>query len=180
VRLPLYTFLEDVLLDLLRQVGRAWERGEATPAREHMISALVPEVLSWIGDRLPEPEEDAPLLVISTPAGTRHDLGARAAQLIARAEGWRTLFLGADLPAADIVRAAEENGAALVGLSVVFPVGEAKVARELESLVEAFSGRVGVVVGGAAASDYGAVLARPGVEIVGDLMSFRRVLATKR
>lgn len=176
VRLPLEAFLDDVLLDLLQQIGHEWESGELTPAREHMVSALVPGVLAWVADRLPDPPEDAPLAVFATPSGTRHDVGIRVAEVVAREAGWRTLFLGADLPAEEILRAADENGADLIGVSVVYPAEDAAVRRELETLVGALGGQASLLVGGAAAPDYADVLDAPGVETLLSLAAMRKRL----
>lgn len=176
VRLPLDAFLEEVLLDLLQRIGHEWESGDLTPAREHMVSSLVPGVLSWVSDRLPDPSEDAPLAVFATPSGARHDIGIRVAQVLAREAGWRTLFLGADLPAEEIVRAARENQAALVAVSVVYPAEDAAVRRELEKLVAALGGRSDLLVGGAAAPDYADVLDAPRVEVLLSLAAMRKRL----
>lgn len=175
VRLPLEAFLEDVLLDLLQQIGHEWENGELTPAREHMVSALVPGVLAWVADRLPDPPEDGPLAVFATPSGTRHDVGIRVAEVVAREAGWRTLFLGADLPAEEILRAADENGATLIGVSVVYPAEDGAVRRELEMLVGAL-GQSTLLVGGAAAPDYADVLDAPRVETLLSLAAMRKRL----
>lgn len=177
VRLPLDSFLEDVLVDLLRQIGNEWESGELTPAREHMVSAVVPGVLAWVADRLPEPAEDAPLAVFATPAGTRHDVGARVADVVAREAGWRTLFLGADLPAEEILRAARENAAAVIGISLVYPADDASVRGELERLVRGLGGGTELLVGGAAAPGYADVLGGPGVTTTPTLADVRRRLA---
>ena len=175
VRLPLETFLEYVLVDVLRQIGHAWQSGELTPAREHMVSAIIPGVLAWIEDRLPEPAADAPLAVFATPAGTRHDIGARLAELVAREAGWRTLFLGPDLPAGEIVRAARENGAALIGISLVYAPDDVAVAAELERLVRE-RGEAVLIVGGAAAPAYADVLDAPRVAVTASLADVRRRL----
>jgi len=176
VRLPLDAFLGDVLLDLLERIGHAWEDGELTPASEHMVSALVPGVLAWVAERIPDPSEDAPLAVLATPSGTRHDVGIRMAEIIARDAGWRTLYLGPDLPAGEILRAAAENRAALIAVSVVYPSEDAAVRRELRTLVEALGDETGLLVGGAAAPDYADVLDAPGVEILLSLDAVRRRL----
>lgn len=174
VRLPLEVFLEDVLLDLLRRLGHEWKSGQITPAREHMVSSAVPGVLAWIGERLPEPTADAPLALFATPSGARHDLGARVTELVARSAGWRTLLLGGDLPADDIVRAARENGADVVGISVVYPSDDLGVRRELEVLVRELDGVARLFVGGAGAAGYADVLDAPKVEVLTDLASARR------
>lgn len=176
VRLPLDAFLEGVLLDLLERIGHEWEDGELTPASEHMVSALVPGVLAWVAERIPEPPEDAPLAVFATPSGTRHEVGIRMAEIIARDAGWRTLYLGADLPADEILRAARENRAALIAVSVVYPAEDAAVRRELRTLVEALGGETGLLVGGAAAPNYSDVLDAPRVETLLSLGAVRKRL----
>lgn len=174
VRLPLDVFLEDVLFDLLRGLGHEWRSEQLSPAREHMVSSAVPGVLAWIGERLPEPAADAPLAIFATPSGARHDLGARVTELVARSAGWRTLLLGGDLPAEDIVRAARENEADVVGLSVVYPAGDPGVRRELVVLVRELDGVARLFVGGAAAEGYADVLDARNVEVFSDLASARR------
>lgn len=173
VRLPLDTFLEDVLLDLLRGIGHEWKAGRLTPGREHMVSAAVPGILDWVADRLPDSEPDAPLAVFATPTGTRHDFGARIASLVARDAGWQTLFLGGDLPAIEIARAGKENEAKLVGLSVVHPEDDPVIRAEMERLADELNGTIELVVGGAAASSYAATLTERGAEIVGSLADLR-------
>jgi len=173
VRLPLDVFLEDVLLDLLRRLGHEWRSGQLNPAREHMVSSAVPGVLSWIAERLPEPAADAPLAVFATPSGARHDLGVRVTEIVARSAGWRTLLLGGDLPADDIIRAARENEADVVGLSVVYPADDPTVRHELETLVRGLGGGVRLFVGGAGAGAYTDVLGAPNVELFDDLASVR-------
>lgn len=180
VRLPIDVFLETVLLDFLRRVGHQWDAATLSPAHEHMVSAAVPSVLEWLGRRLEEPPEDAPLAVFATLSGTRHDVGARIAALVARSEGWRTLYLGADLPAADIVFAAAENSAALVGVSIVFPEGDPGVRDELVTLGGALDDSVDLLVGGRAAGHYAADLDGSHIVVSGGVAEMRRHLGLAR
>lgn len=178
LRLPLDTFLEDVLIGLLRRIGHGWETGELSPATEHMVSAAVPGMLDWVSERLERPRPDAPLAVLATPTGERHDLGARVAAVVARSAGWRTLFLGADLPAADIARAVHENDADLVALSIVFQSANEGVAAELARLVAQVGDDVEIVLGGAAAASYADSLDASGAAIIRDLGELRARLRT--
>jgi methanogenic corrinoid protein MtbC1 len=160
VGLPLEVFLEDILHPFLQSIGYEWEQGDVTPGQEHMVSAVVPRVLAWIAERLPAPDEEAPLAVFATPSGTRHELGALIASLVARDEGWRTLYLGPDLPAADIARGARDTRAELVAVSVVFPPHDDGIRNELADLRAALPDGVPLVAGGAAAASYAAGLPR--------------------
>lgn len=152
--LPLEGFLEGILLPFLGSVGHDWEQGEISSGQEHMVSAVVPRVLGWIAERLPVPAENASLAVFATPSGARHDMGALIASVVARNEGWRTLFLGPDLPAADIARGARDTNAELVAISLVFPLDDDALRAELRALGTALPPGVPLVVGGAAAAGY--------------------------
>lgn len=176
VRLPLDTFIEDVLFDLMYGIGHEWAEGRMTPGREHMVSAAVPGILDWVADRLPEPEPDAPLAVFATPSGAKHDLGARVAALVARDVGWRTLFLGGELPAEEIARAGKENEARIIGLSIVHPEDHPSIRSQLEALAEALEGDIDLLVGGAAGSSYAETLAEHGAEVLGSLADLRNCL----
>lgn len=175
VTLPLRVFFDEILLPFLRSIGYQWQQGEVSPGQEHMVSAVVPRVLGWIAERLPAPPEDAPLAVFATPSGTRHGIGALIASVVARHEGWRTLFLGADLPAADIARGALETNASVVAIGVIFPEENEGIRAELEALGAALPDSVSVVIGGAAAVGYADALP-PGTVVSSDFDSFRRHL----
>jgi DNA-binding transcriptional MerR regulator/methylmalonyl-CoA mutase cobalamin-binding subunit len=177
VRLPLEVFLEDVLVDLMRQLGHEWKHGDLSPAREHMVSSAVPAILAWVADRMPAPAADAPLAVFATPSGARHDLGARLAELVARSAGWRTLFLGGDLPAVDIVTAARDNEAAAVAVSVVYPESDPGIRAQLEELVAGLEGVSRLLIGGAGAASYSGALVGPHVERFTDLDAVRERFA---
>jgi methylmalonyl-CoA mutase cobalamin-binding subunit len=89
-------------------------------------------------------------------------------------------YLGADLPAEDIAEAADRTRARAVALSVIYPPGDRAVSDELRRLRTALPKDVALLVGGAAASTYGAVLDEIGALRIGDLEEFRGQLVTLR
>lgn len=158
LRLPLDQFLDAIVGDLLRTIGEAWARGDVGPAREHMVTAVMPRTLGWVAERIPAAAPDAPLALISTPAGVRHDLGALIAEVVIRSEGWRALFLGADLPAEEIASAALRNGADVIALSIVYPFDDDGVRAELRALSRGPASVLPLIVGGRAAPSYADVI----------------------
>ena len=169
-------FIERVAAPLLHRIGLDWEEGRLGPYIEHaaitVIRQVVGRTLIWRTK-----QDDAPVLVAGTPAGQRHEIGALLAASAALSEGWSVVYLGPDLPAAEIARAAEQAGAAVVALSVVHPADDSALGRELRRLRELLPARVGIVVGGAAAPSYERALKRIDAEIVPDIATFRTVLA---
>jgi MerR family transcriptional regulator, light-induced transcriptional regulator len=172
-------FIEGVIAPLMRTVGELWEKGRLDAYSEHLATSIVRQTIArllvW-----PPADSSAPLLVVTTPAGQRHELGAILAASTAQAEGWRVVYLGADLPARDIARAAEQVRALVVALSLVYPPDDPKLGAELSELRERLPKDTKIIAGGPVASSYERVLRRIGAQIVTDIHAFREVLARIR
>lgn len=169
--------LRDVLAPLFRAIGDAWHAGELTSAQEHLASATTRGALGRLLANLSAPAE-APVLVVGTPAGDRHEIGALLAAAAATLEGWRVVYLGPDLPAADIAGAVRETGATAVALSVVFAPAPAALAAEIKELRSVLPDAVGILVGGGAAPALAPLMeATPGVGFVAELDDLRAHLA---
>jgi MerR family transcriptional regulator, light-induced transcriptional regulator len=142
---------------LAQEIGTLWQRGEVTAAHEHFASALIRDFLT----RAARPyavTDTAPRAVVATPAGQLHELGAVMVSAAATNLGWRTVYLGASLPAAEIAGAAVQNRARVVLLSVVYPADDAHLANDLRQLRRYLPAEVDIVVGGRSARAYGPVL----------------------
>ncbi|HEU4996942.1 MAG TPA: cobalamin-dependent protein [Gemmatimonadaceae bacterium] len=179
VALPLTVFLDALVVPLLEGVGTGWREGTLRPVHEHAASLALRHVLDGLIQSARSPFATANV-VVGTPAGQAHEFGALLAATTASAEGWRVTYLGADLPAEDIAEAAGRTHARAVALSVVFPPGDRAVSDELRRLRTALAKDVALLVGGAAASSYGAVLDEIGALHVPDLQNFREHLVTLR
>ncbi|MGH7688525.1 MAG: MerR family transcriptional regulator, partial [Gemmatimonadaceae bacterium] len=113
----LVNFIAEVGAPLLRGVGDEWHAGTITVAQEHLTTSTVRRAVV-AAMRVGTPPDNAPRMVVATPAGERHELGALFAAVVAMTHGWAVTYLGADLPAADIAEAALAVGANVVALSV--------------------------------------------------------------
>lgn len=152
VSLPVRQVLCEVVQPLLARIGAAWAQGDLKIANEHMASAAVRALLGeLLRDAMPATGA-APLVVVGTPSGHRHELGAIGLALTAAEAGWQPLFLGADLPAADMAAAAAQTAARGVALSVSHALDPARTARELWRLRGFLPPETMVFAGGEAAS----------------------------
>jgi len=170
-------FVDEAVPRFLRDVGERWHRGSLTPAHEHLASDTVRRVLAWIAEAYDSPR-DAPLLLVATPANELHELGALLVAAAAAGEGWRVVYLGPNLPAADIVSAASQVGATAIALSVVYSDDDS-TARELRTTADALPpGRL-MLIGGMAAIRLERMLADTGIRVVRDLEGLRAVLRAR-
>ena len=59
------------------------------------------------------------MVVLATVKGDIHDIGKNLVALMMKNYGFQVIDLGKDVPSEDIIRTAEENNAALIGLSAL-------------------------------------------------------------
>jgi len=167
-----------VIAPLTHAIGEAWVNGTMTAAQEHFASAAIREYL--LSTSCPYPAHASPAMVVATPAGQVHELGAVLVTFAARSQGWHAVYLGASLPAAEIAGAALSNRALAVALSIVFPADDPALPGELEALRKALPAGVMILTGGRAARAYEGVLQRMGAVMVGDLPQLFDILGQLR
>lgn len=140
-------FLTEHLLPLLTAAGRAWADGRLEIRHEHFLSELLEDHLRTLRGRL-EANPEGPVVLLATLAGERHGVGLQVAALFATLAGARPRILGTDLPVGEIVAAAEEVEALVVGLSVSLSSGGVDTDRLIGDLRRRLPGRVRLMVGG--------------------------------
>jgi DNA-binding transcriptional MerR regulator/methylmalonyl-CoA mutase cobalamin-binding subunit len=167
-------FLDELLGPLLTEIGDAWEGGRIGIAHEHAASVTISQLLGWMIEELTTAGA-GPQLVLATTAGERHGLGAQMAGAAAAIDGWRVTWVGSDLPANQIVAAAERHRAEVVGLSIVNGEAQGGASGEVARVRKALRGSVPLLLGGRAARD---MRAAAGVTTVRDLKHWRSLLRT--
>ncbi|MCC7541114.1 MAG: MerR family transcriptional regulator [Deltaproteobacteria bacterium] len=163
--LPTRDLLVSLIAPIVREVGDRWERGELTVAQEHAASALLRNVLGALL-RTFVPAPDAPVAVSTTPPGERHEFGALMVALLAAARGWRTLYLGPDLPAEETIGVSKMVGARLLMLSSATSADPER-RKHVRKIVRGVGRTTRVVLGGMGAESFGA--AGTGAKVVTDL-----------
>ncbi len=160
--------LQLVIAPLAQSIGDLWRAGTLTAAHEHFASAVVRVFLAH-ASRPFAANDSAPLLVIATPSGQLHELGALLAGTAAANIGWHVIYLGASLPAAEIAGAATQNRARAVALSLVYPEDDPRLESELVRLRELLPAGTVILAGGRAAPAYGDALKNIGALRVSNL-----------
>lgn len=151
-------FLQKLVCPLATEIGELWRAGEITAAHEHFATSAIKIFVGNAAKSFLAPE-GAPNLIVATPAGQLHELGAVIVAASATHLGWRTTYLGAGLPAAEIAGAARQNGSLAVALSIVYPPDDRELPGELRRLRDFLPGDVEILVGGRSADDYRDTLA---------------------
>lgn len=175
VDLGTQNFVEELLDPLLTLIGERWKTGELRPVHEHLASSII-RSLTYILRNNSSYSPAAPKMVVTTPLGQLHELGALLAAIIAELKGWQVTYLGANLPAEEIAAAVKFTNATAVTISVSFSTDDHVVQKELRKLRRLLGNRIALIVGGRAAPHYEAVLTEVGVVKIQSLAHFRRYL----
>lgn len=160
-----------VILPTLRDVGAQWKSGAICPAQEHLVSGIIRGVLGGLLRSLPR-RAAATRIVFATPSGDLHELGLLAASVLAAWAGYETVYLGPNLPAADIAHAVKTSRAAILVLAGTVSNANLAAVRELKRLPAQLSIWTGGAQAGALRDQIGA---RP--RAVPSLEEFRGLLA---
>lgn len=175
VELRSQAFIEDLLTPLLTRIGERWKTGELRAIHEHMTSAVIRSITYILRNNTPCPE-NAPRMIVSTPIGQLHELGALLAAIMAELAGWQVTYLGANLAAEEIAAAARFTHAKAVTISISFVSDDHVVPKEIRRLRKLIGSNVELIVGGRSACYYQAVLDEVGVLKIESYEHFRGIL----
>ena len=180
-RFALGTFehvVDDWLMPTLALVGEAWAHGRLTVAGEHLVSYAVQRRLAAAYE-VASGRADGPTLLIGLPPGARHELGLLAFAVAARRAGFATVYVGADLPVEDWLRAIEARRAAGMVMAVPRNIDIA-TAQEIVDTVSRTHPEVVIGLGGSQQNEINGTCVHLGHSItvaVGEMMRRLRVPA---
>jgi methanogenic corrinoid protein MtbC1 len=173
--LGIQNFIEDLLDPLFTLIGERWKTGELRPVHEHLASSIIRSLIYLLRNNAPC-SPGAPKMVVTTPVGQLHELGALLAAIIAELKGWQVTYLGANLPAEEIAAAAKFTDAAAITISISSCTDDNVVPKELRRLRKLVGSEAAVIVGGRAAPYYEAILNEVGVVKIQNFAHFRSYL----
>jgi len=115
-------------------------------------------------------------MIVTTPAGQLHELGALMVAAAAEESGWQVSYLGPNLPAEEIASAARQIEARVVSLSLIYATDERDLTAEIRRVRALLDPAVQLIVGGRAFE--GMELDDPanGIRHLGDLTDFQSEL----
>jgi len=172
-------FIEKLLQPLLEQTGEMWADGRIKVAHEHLASAVIRSLLGSIHTS-DGPDSKSPLLISTTPQGQLHEFGALMALVSAAMIGWNTLYLGPNLPAEDIAKAAIDRNAQAIALSIVYPANDPYLTAELQNIYSLTNGNIPILIGGRSAKSYGKIVSQIKAIVVTDFEDMKSKLEIMR
>ena len=107
----------ELYMPALAELGNRWARGETSVAQEHFASGFVRERLLRLLERVKR--DDGRLAAFFTAPGEKHELGLLGAAVRLAEQGWRTDWLGLELPIDELPAYCRQNAPELVCTSLI-------------------------------------------------------------
>lgn len=170
---PIPVLLEQVVSPLIRAIGREWAEGKLRVFQEHAATAQIADFLVNLRSSL-NVRSMGQTAIVTTPVGQAHALGALMVSVYLASEGFRTIYLNPNTPAAEIVAAALHAQANLVALSVSYPNDDPLVTNDLNRVRLQLPAQVSLIVGGSAAFAYARSCDQPGMVFCDDFDCLRQ------
>ncbi len=137
-----------VLLPAQREVGRLWHVNDISIAEEHMVTMTTQRLMAVLASRAQRAPDRGRTAVAAAVAGNIHEIGIRAIAYLLEFEGWRTIYLGADVPKSELPAAIECFDADIVLLSLALSSQLPALQRTIDEIRGRFGNEIRIMVGG--------------------------------
>jgi MerR family transcriptional regulator, light-induced transcriptional regulator len=154
----------DVLVPAQREVGRLWHAGELGIVEEHVVTYTTERLMALLAHRAPRAARNGKTVICAAVIGNAHDIAVRVIADFFDIAGWRSVHLGASVPAPEIASALQYFDGDLLVLSAALSVQLPKVADAITAMRRLEGRRIPVMVGGMAFSDAPEIWRRLGAD----------------
>ncbi|MBW2443465.1 MAG: MerR family transcriptional regulator [Deltaproteobacteria bacterium] len=179
VHLSKMELIKAVIGPLCRKIGELWEQGKLKVINEHMTSSIIHSFL-WNMLRSAEVSETSPKIIIATPAGHQHELGALSIAIVACESDWQSLYFGPGLPAEEIAAAVAYADARAVALSITYYENSHQLNLEIKKLRRYLGDEITIFIGGQGAMSLVDSFDAAEIQLLKDVDSFRIALNNLR
>lgn len=149
-----FDLVNDHLIPAINKVGDRYERRECFLPQLIQSAETMQRAFGRLKPLLEEQAgtESRPVIIMATVEGDIHDIGKNIVILMLRNHGFDVVDLGKNVPAADIVAAARQHRAQLIGLSALMTTTMVRM-RDVIEMVREQGLSVKVMIGGAVVTE---------------------------
>ena len=145
--------LRDIYLEVfqraLREIGRLWQLNLISVAQEHYCTAATQMIMSQLYPHVLAGGRTRGTLVATCVAGNLHEVGIRMLADMFELHGWKTFFLGSNMPDEAVLAMVAERGAQVLAISATLAPHVGAVHELIVRLrTDARFAQVRVIVGG--------------------------------
>jgi MerR family transcriptional regulator, light-induced transcriptional regulator len=105
----------------LYRIGWLWEHSEISVVQEHLATAVIGRLMSDLYSRLPVAQKRMGRAVITSGFNEYHETGARMVSDLLEMDGWEIFYLGANVPASELLGFLKDKRPFLLAVSLTMP-----------------------------------------------------------
>lgn len=148
-RVPLEELFLHVFQRALYEVGRLWQINRISIAQEHYCSAATQMIMTQLQRHTVIRDPHGGTMIAAGVAGEQHEVGIRMIADVFELRGWRTHYVGVNLPSAALAQTVVEREADVLCLSATLSYHITAIEELIQTLRKSSAGaRVKVLVGG--------------------------------
>ena len=130
--------INHVVYPFLRKIGVLWLSNKINPVQEHFISNLIRQKMIVAIDGLHEPADKGETVVLFLPENELHELGLLFFHFLVKKRGYKTYYLGQNVPFPDLKKVCDKINPEILISSVAYIGSEKKFTEYLAVLEETF------------------------------------------
>ena len=140
---------------VLYETGRLWQTGEISVAQEHYVTESTRAIMDAILPSTDRSADGGQVFLGLCAENEQHSVGIRMVCDHFALGGWKSIFLGGNVPAGGVLDVVRRKHVSLVGISVSMPYNIHTAADIIRALREAADGACPpILVGGIAFNEY--------------------------
>ena len=167
--------LSELIIPLFEEIGNSWRNGSLKIVNEHMATSVTRNFLVSLL-RAVDSTMSAPRILVATPVGQWHELGALVVAMTAADRGWQPIYCGPNLPAEEIASGVKQSAARGVAISITHLLDQQPLGEELRKLRRFIGRELALFVGGRAVGDHLQILSEINARHISEIEQFGQEL----
>lgn len=148
--------IKEIYMELFQRtmyrIGQMWENERCTIADEHVATKITEGMIEYVADNCSNCKKNGKLALITCIDKEYHELGARMVAGFLDALGWKTIYIGANIPLEEIICLMRKKHPDLVGISSSFYINIKRLIFLLDEIKSEFPEQE-IIVGGQSLSE---------------------------
>lgn len=140
---------EKIFKKSLYAIGELWEYNKISVATEHLATTVTETLLNHMYEDIYSANKIEKKVVLACTENEDHQVGLRMVADVFENCGWETLFLGANMPAGELIKFIKDNHPDLIALSLSVYYNFLKLEKTVKMIREEFP-ELPIMIGGQA------------------------------
>ncbi len=140
---------ESIIAKSLKETGSLWERGTISVWKEHMISEMSKDIIAILHSKYNKIRKDNKVILGLTPGAEAHNMGIKMVCSIFELIGWKSIYLGSNVPTLSVLDSIYNNKPNIIALSVTISYHIESAKNLVDAIRELYNEKsLSIIVGG--------------------------------